>query len=377
MAMSKRLLLWGFCIKDGIGTTLNFNKARIWFQNAYSKGSQEAAYSLGYLYLKGLGNVPQDYSKAISWFEKSNYPMAKHWLAKCYYHGYGVATNKNKAIAMLKDNPISNSEVLLAQWQYELEHPEDSEANYSLKMKDSLPPLNTAIKNKGVYGSWIGEWQLMDWSGKKIERNIPIYLEITDTSTSIANIFIRLDEQEFTGTVLVEQAELVFLDVTLTLKKRYTDDPNELALDYQLTNFNFLLEENEESEILSGTLETTIQNWLEPGPPSTLLLHREGTLVSQEAKAALALQNSHFIKVYPNPFQEELLLHYTLEEDANVLVNFYDYYAPQSPLKTKEKQQQKGERTLVLNNLADVKKGLYMVQMRVGEKQYSRIIIKN
>ncbi len=77
----------GILYKDGIGTPLNFNKARGQFQIAHALGSEKAAYSLGYLYLKGLGNIDQDYDKAIEWFKKSNYPMAKHWLAKLYYFG--------------------------------------------------------------------------------------------------------------------------------------------------------------------------------------------------------------------------------------------------------------------------------------------------
>tara|TARA_R110000868_G_scaffold71713_2_gene209708 strand:- start:36035 stop:37348 length:1314 start_codon:yes stop_codon:yes gene_type:complete len=367
----------GILYKDGIGTSLNFNKAKIWFEKAFDGGNDKAAYSLGYIYLKGLGNIQQDYSKAIEWFEKSSYPMAKHWLAKCYYHGYGVALDKEKALELLANNPIVNSKVLLAQWQYEIEHPEKSEENYAIQMKDSLPELVNSNENDGVFGSWIGDWKIMDWSGEKIERNIPIYFKLTDNGTGLPDYKISLDGQEFIGNLIVDNNQLIFSDLTLNLKKRYTDNPYELSLDYQVTNFSFSIIESEDTELLTGKLETTILNWSEPGPPSQLILHREGTQISQEIKDALANQQDQFIKVYPNPFEEDLLLYYTLEQDAEVLINFYDYYNPQQVLKTKKKNQRKGERTMVLNDMNDFSKGLYIVQMYVAGNQYSRIVLKN
>ena len=87
--------------KYGRGCQLNFNKARKWYTKAYEAGNDKAAYALGYLYLKGLGTIPQNYSKAVAWFEKSNYPMAQYWLGLCYYYGYGVPKNKAKASALL------------------------------------------------------------------------------------------------------------------------------------------------------------------------------------------------------------------------------------------------------------------------------------
>jgi TPR repeat protein len=46
--------------KYGRGTKLNYNKARKWFQKAAELGNDKAAYSLGYMSFKGLGNTPQE-----------------------------------------------------------------------------------------------------------------------------------------------------------------------------------------------------------------------------------------------------------------------------------------------------------------------------
>jgi uncharacterized protein len=367
----------GILYKEGFGVNLNFNKAVKWFEKAYSYGNEQAAYSLGYMYLKGLGNIPQDYTQAIHWFQKSNYPMAKHWLAKCYYYGYGLEIDKIKAIEILKENAILNSQVLLEQWNYEMEHPEKSEENYSLKMKNSLPSKDSLKVSTGIYGEWVGEWKILDWSGQKAERNIPFFIELIDNGTGISNFKIKLDGVVYNGNVLVEKNQLIFPNLILNLKNRYTDNPKELSLDYVVTDFNFSFSENDEIESLTGNLGTTIQNWSEPGPPSKLILHRNGTYLSQEMKDAFLEQADYFIKIYPNPFEEDLLLYYTLEEDATVSVKLFDYYNPQKILKTQQKDQKSGERKISVNNLNHLNKGLYIVQMQVNGNLHSRIVIKN
>ncbi|WP_029446168.1 T9SS type A sorting domain-containing protein [Cellulophaga baltica] len=372
---SEASYLIGLMYKEGLGVNLNIKKAKEWFEKSEKLGNSKAAFSLGYLYLKGIGGVNQDYSKALRFFEESDYSMSKHWLAKCYYHGYGVSINKTKALELLQNNLIPNSQLLLQQWQYEMNNTEESEANYSLKMKDSLPELEYS-KNNGIYGSWVGEWQIKDWSGEITERTIPIYIELTNNGTGIADINMIIDQQKFDGNVLVNPSELVFPDFRINLRKRYTDDPSELSLNYRITNLNYSYLNENGTEILSGELETFIENWLEPGSPSKIILHREGALLSQEIKDALSVQKDQFIKVYPNPFQENLLLYYTLDIDSEVTVNFYDYYNTNKILKTKKKYQMSGERTISFNDMDNLNPGLYIVQMIIGNDQHSRIVIK-
>jgi len=127
---------------------------------------------------------------------------------------------------------------------------------------------------------------------------------------------------------------------------------------------------------MSGKLETTIENWEEPGPPSTLILQRSKQVLNQEIRNALAEQKDHFIKVYPNPFEQDVLVHYTLEEDSDVTIQLADYYHPSRILKTKHRTQKKGERMVTLEGLNTLHKGLYVIRMSVGKNRYSRIVIR-
>ena len=370
----------GVLFKDGIGTRLNFNKARKLFIRAYNLGSHKAAYSLGYLYLKGLGNIPQDYVKAIQWFEKSEYPMARHWLAKCHYYGYGVSIDKAVGIQILRENPISNSRKLLAQW--ESQKPRDSiSPTKNIAQSSAVDavikgPSSTGIKGLVVVGSWEGEWHVMDWSSTKIMRSIPIAIEVSEEGYDMYSYNISVDAEEYTGSMLLDGNEFIFPNLVVTVEEPHVDHVSDKLLQHQITSLVFGLEQAQGGQYLKGELEASILNWKEPAPPGQWVLRRKGTPLDKKVIDAFSAQKDHFIKVYPNPFEQDLLLHYTLDTDAEVLIRIYDYHQPSKVLRTIRKKQKNGERMVTFNNLNSFKKGLYIIDMQVGPKRYSRIIIK-
>ncbi len=362
----------GILYKDGIGCNLNFNKAKKWFKSGAEKGSRKAAYSMGYLYLKGLGNIPQNYKKAVKWFKTTDYPMAIHWLAKCHYHGFGVPVNKQKGMDLLRENYIGNSEVLLAQWEHEM----SKGITESFVEDNQQTALTNDDLSTNITGVWKGSWNLMDWSGEKQMRSTPLIVEVIDDGTGILKGKISTSEETFNGDIILHGDELVFPDLSIALRKRYTDDPERLFLDYRFTSLKFSIKEVAGGPMLSGNLETSILDWNEPGHPSTLRLQKIKEGLSKEMKDAFAEQTDHFIKVYPNPFQEDLLIHYTLDGEADIKIQLSDYYRPQQLIKSKQKKQKKGNRTVTFGNLGNLKSGLYLIQMQVNGTQHSRIVIK-
>jgi len=69
------------------------------------QGKANAQNNLGSMYQYGDG-VPQDYNKAVMWYEKSasqGLPMAKVNLGYMYDGGLGVKQNKKKAISLYKE----------------------------------------------------------------------------------------------------------------------------------------------------------------------------------------------------------------------------------------------------------------------------------
>ncbi len=362
----------GMLYKEGLGHALNLNKARKWFLKSHKKGNAKAAYSLGYLYLKGLGNIEQDYQKALHWFNQSDDPMAVHWTAKCHYHGLGVPQDRDRAIALLKDNPIGNSAVLLAQWEYDREHPGQVNTETSLTdLTDTDGPLTN-----GITGTWQGHWEQLDWSGSTVMRSDEIRLAIADTGTGIHRATITTLEGTVMGDVLPNGNELVFPELTLTQQKRYTDRTDEVTLDHRLTSLKYRIDTENGAIVLDGNLETYINNWSEPGPPMRLRLQKVAGGLSDTIKEAFAQQEDHFIKVYPNPFEADLLVHYTLDTDAEVHIALSDYRNPGTVLQKRQRKQPKGDRTVSFGRLSELRSGLYLLQLEVNGTAHSRIIIK-
>lgn len=82
-----------------LNIAVDYEKAKLYLEAAASKNHPNAYYSLGYMYLYGLG-YERDYSKAHSCFEKAsklNFAPAYHILCVLYYDGIGVEKNMKKA----------------------------------------------------------------------------------------------------------------------------------------------------------------------------------------------------------------------------------------------------------------------------------------
>nr|WP_293301518.1 T9SS type A sorting domain-containing protein [Allomuricauda sp.] len=377
--------LLGILYKDGIGTRLDFDRAREQFETAYEMGSGRAAYSLGYLYLKGLGNIDQDYQRAMEWFKKSDDPMAQHWLAKMYWFGYGVHRDGQRALELLKDNPIYNSEVLLEQFDVEAipDIPTQQTNNLSGEVENiagnsshgsgvtaSTPPSN-------IEGAWKGYLMEMDWSGKTMSRSFPVGLSVGQVEDAYGSVGTSV---EINGTA--DESEAIWKDGTLTLfdsqiglEKQYTDHPDFKTLDYDLLSISFVEKNIDGTVYLIGRLESRIIQWSEPGPPMTLVLTKEDVQLSDEVLAAFAQQEESFIKLYPNPFVDNLLIYYELGSDSNVEVRLLDYYGGTSVETVISSYLKSGEHTHTLSN-SNLRGGLYVVQVRVNGQVHSKLVIK-
>ena len=90
-----------FCYLNGDGVERDSKKAEHWFLEAAKEGSHDAQMALGYSYLNGDG-VEQNYKKAFYWLSLAApyFTAAERGLAKCYYHGWGVKKDYEKALSM-------------------------------------------------------------------------------------------------------------------------------------------------------------------------------------------------------------------------------------------------------------------------------------
>lgn len=387
----------GRMYKTGVGCAIDFEQAMYWFEKATEKGHQRAAYSLGYMNYKGLG-VPQNYPQALYWFERSEDPMAQHFLGLSHYLGYGTPVDETKALEILLTNDIVNSKTLLTYIQknqretnnqvVEAELASNTEAAASespesivdLEVAATTPlddlPASEAVTPEDLQGDWVGKLIQYDWSGKKIERILPIELSFNE---SLAIDYVFLGQEHHIESSLQDDYLYFKTPFNFTVDKLYSSIPNELSLDYELFSMNLKNQTILDRNYLIGSVDTFIINWSEYGQPTRIILKPKGVAISEEEEVmlmALAAQEDQFIKLYPVPFTDQLTVQYQLETAANVYIELIGITGGAPTIIAPSQYKQPGDYTHTVPVSSRLQKGLYVVRLLAGNQLYTRLIIK-
>lgn len=372
----------GLLYKYGKGCNLNFNKARDWFEKASEQGNSTASYSLGYLYLKGFGNIEQDYGKAVEWFEKSNHSMAKYWLGVCYYYGYGITKDITKANELLGTN-FSVTNTTTEDSGINSTNSSSEESNTNLTDENDAATTNVNLgQDTSLNGIWKGQILVFDWAGKNIEQKLPVELEITYNEEELDfSVVWNVNEKDKNFDFTVIDDTLFYDDLQITLPHTSFSEhvPNELQHDIISVDFSKKTVDNK--EFLIANLESFIKDWNEPAAPIKMVLQHKKTFANKDAELsddaleALTLQQTQFIKLYPNPFQNDLIVSYALETEATTKVTIADINGANEQVITPSTVQKAGEYHYYVNG-GQFKKGMYIVSVFVDNERKTRIIVK-
>jgi hypothetical protein len=374
----------GVLYKYGNGVNQNLKKAANWFRKGYNLGNSKAAYSLGYMFLKGFGGENQDYKKAVKWFKKSDYPMAKHWLAVCYYFGYGVKQNKLKAKRLLEENQIQKSEILLNSLEQfsEVEQLTDQEAYILNKLKDNENNSSeNTIEVGKLLGTWTGYLIQLDWSKNSIVQRIPATIQLK--KDSISDQFLSetiIGSNLNTSELLVYSDEIKLDNLSLDIKHAYAC-VTEAIQNYNIVPSKIELINHNNNQFLSFTADSFINGWKEPGAPMVFVLKKEKKLtdnnveISNEALEALESQTD-FIKLYPNPFDNDLVIAYDLENTADVSIKVTSLDGLRSFDVATINQQHSGSYMYYFDG-SILQKGMYVINIIYGGERETKIILKN
>ncbi|MFD2588427.1 tetratricopeptide repeat protein [Croceitalea marina] len=375
----------GLLQKKGIGKKANLKKSLKSFKKSFELGNKDAAYAIGYYYLKGLGNVQQDYKKAYKWFNKSKSPMAQHWLGKMYFFGFGEKVNKQKAIQLLKNNQLLNSQVLVKQFEKnkesELELPKNLNAfikdkkiqsMYDLKNYDRIP-IHSELE-----GEWEGNLIELDWSKEKIIKINPVEFSFTKET----NINNRLNVKTIINDSIAYapgtyNSGLLDLNrLTLSIRKKYTDYENFSHLKVQLNSLEIRKITLNGHDYLLGRVNNYIPLWNEKGRPMIILLKKKDK-DWDNAQSAFKEQAADFIRLYPNGFENYFLINFDLPEDSKVKVEILNHYGTPNYQKVfYNGMKTTGNHTLEINNPPS-EKGQYVVSVTANGHTENKIIIKN
>lgn len=389
----------GILYKDGTGCKLDFNKAINWFVSAYELGNQKASYSLGYMHFKGLGSVGQNYAKAIEWFKKSEFPMAKHFLGICNYFGYGTSINKQKALELLLTNEtITNSEKLA---HFLEENINTSISNHTKKNNDSAfkPILKKGSKisnidesnnlatlsKKDLIGDWKGKIIELDWSRSKILRNINTTLSFSkNKDLDELNYHIDIEGQTSENYGIFIEDSFYLNKLNISLPRIYLDDNIKSKLNYDLLSISDInIKEIDHVYYLVANIESKVLDWNEPGPPMKLILKDtkvstdNGKEIDEDFLNELAkIQDNSFITLYPNPFKTDLLVQYDLTEESLTSVEIFSFGGSFVKKIVDKKIQKSGNHLYHIDGTEFRQQGLYVVKVIVNDKVYTKLIVK-
>lgn len=380
----------------GTGCDINFKKAIYWLELAANQDNQRASYALGYMSMKGFG-MQQDYKTAISWFTLSNFPMAKHWLGMCYYFGYGVPKDEDKAILLLSQSNTPNSKMMLKHIAENVKQDVDSKISKEINEKETVD--NTAIAKETIEqtvqtislessqekkelkpayfkGKWKGKLIELDWSGKQIVRALPISLDF-ETQTDLIQCQWNLNNKVSLNEAFLEDNTLYFQDLEIALDMPYTNNPTSNTLLWQILSSKMEFKTLNKKTYLTGALETFSPEWKESGPPMRIVLKQteDGDDLTDEQLLAISDQKDQFIVLYPNPFVDDLMIAYELKTNAKVNVNVYDLTGNLAATLQTNSSQEAGQHHYALNG-TNLKEGMYIINVIVDNQKYSRIAIK-
>ena len=341
--------------------------------------------NLGVLYKYGRGcklnynKARRAFKKAIEWFEKSEYPMANHWLGICYLKGYGVTKNIAKANDLLKANfeeqPTTESVNSVIETNSE-------KAVSQLETSEDASVSNTITK-ENVYGNWNGKLLQLDWSGTSIEESIPLELEFKyDTINNNIQYKWKANSEEKTGNTSLIGDAIYFENLQITLPHTSYHKEEQSALEHEFLSSELSLKNIAGTHYLIGEIESYIPEWNEPSAPMRFVLAKQSVTtennieISEEILQALATQKNSFIKLYPNPFESDLIVAYTLKEASHIQIKLMSILdMTQAHTIEQGKQQQAGDYRYHFDGSA-LKKGLYVVSVYVNGVKKTKLIIK-
>jgi hypothetical protein len=370
----------GFLCKEGKGCQLDLEASVDWFEYAYELGDEEAAYALGYYYLKGLGSIRQNYRKAFDWFEKSQYPMAQHWRASCMYYGYGTDANPQEALQTLQEIPTSNSRFLHTQlatdtlqtdWTAQIDTTYVEIAKAFLEGQLDYEYLN--VENERLTQAQKGVLLALDWSETEIisGQNLGLKQTYKDALNMDYTLVVN-DSLSRTGYGLAYGNEVLYDNFWLELPNRFVGHADNLILDYDIHSIAYYRTEHNGQAYLVGTLDGWVANYNEPTPPLVVVLEDNG--LSESEAAGLETQLD-FIKTYPNVFRNDLLISFGLDKPSLTGAQLLHYDTmtslPLLPSQTYEAGQQ-----LIRYDASELPYGLYVIQVQAEDQLHTKLIVK-
>jgi len=361
----------------GTGVKQDFGKAYNLFKVAADNGNiAKAYYQTGYMFYKGLG-VEQSYSEAIRYFKKGaamNESQCIYMLGCCQMTGYGVPQNMdstkiyfNKAMAhgntwvesLARNNIIDSvekhSQMPFASLTDVKKH----------RMKAGLMPSGgSSFDADSLQGLWQGKMYEYDWSRSIVENEDNMQLDLQKDGESLLGKLYQ------NGKLLTDFSADKNSEGWLVTSQ--TPDDSIYKKKYEVRELTFNLTQQGDSSMLSGNIIRWGYKTNEPSRPVYFILDK----VTKQSTAQTTTIDTTFIvkKVYPNPFDNNITIDFTVMEDDDIQFRLCTTQG-KVEYNSKEEHYQQGAHSITLN--PEVSSNIYLLEVRGKEFVWSENVIRH
>jgi len=283
---------------------------------------------LGYYHYKGFG-VEQNYQTAVNYFIKSaeyNNADAFYFLGLCYRNGYGVEQNEDEAhyyftravhfghYLSLDELDEETNEIIIEPKSIAMNCLNSNGESEILQIPREYRKIEKQNLNEDILGEYRGFIVMYDYSGRNIVKksNLKILFENTQDG-KIFGKWIENDTLFTNFEALLTDNALQFIDTEYCRTDRYSKN---IAKKWKFDKAILEKTDIDSVSYITGNIRQYDMKLKEPGKPLYISLQKRSFIQNTE------LIKDFFI-AYPNPFDGEINILFSLENDQNVTIYVY------------------------------------------------------
>jgi TPR repeat protein len=358
-------------LRKGEGIKQNYKEAFRLYNHAAQNGYARGYYGAGEMTYKGYG-TKQDYIKANTYFEKGAELGDKnclYMLGVSYMEGRGKKQDFGKSEkyfskALAKGHPWV--EHIIEMDIMDSVQRRQNRYMHNRSLSDTLRYVPNKAEWTDMEGVWNGAFITYDWSGKEIEKETPLTLEIIAESDSVIRVtWIEKGNDKYQFFAKRKPKAWLIRDLeTLDKNETTTETPRQIKLNVEKTGNEQYLSGN----VLMVSLKTRDRM----KPTSFKLANSQNAGNGQQD---MQEENVAILNVFPNPFSNSLEISIKLNERDKIGFDIYDLYGNlahrQSP-----RSMDAGEHTVTLRTGA-LREGHYIIHVMGRNLVKSNVLLKS
>ncbi|MCL2073817.1 MAG: T9SS type A sorting domain-containing protein [Marinilabiliaceae bacterium] len=363
-----------------LGVEQNFENAVNYLDTLHNTQHRSVAlFFLGYYYYKGFG-VEQNYETAVNFFLQSaefDKPDALYFLGLCYRNGYGVAIDEEMAQYYLnraaelghyyafEELEDETTEIIIEPKHISMNGENGNSEHEKLQIPKQFRQIEKQNLDKTILGEYSGTIVMYDYSGKNIvsKSNLKILFEEI-INGKIFGKWIENDTLYTDFEAILTDSTLQFIDTEYKRTDRYSKN---YARKWKFDNAILEKTETDSVSYLLGNIRQYDIKRKEPGKPLYISLQK-----NKVAPNAVILEKD-FLIAYPNPFDGEINILFSIESEQNISISVYDINGnlfDQQNLGILYAGQHNYQLAL------SAPKGQYMLVVQLENKKFTHLIIK-